>query len=356
MIEPIPFSQSGPVMYGGLAMKTGESLSWRGARLAACAAVASLLGLSGCTAVKVKLGMRVYLAKTLVSSMQASLPKGPAMAPGEKTPLVVQFTQPDGKVLETEGAGKGKVLWSDLVVTPTVVKANNKGVLTLPHDPRKSDGKTAHVTITAPSHPDLHADLDIPITYDYSFVANFNGAAGADGSNGMDGMAGSSGSMGSMDPDNPLPGGDGGNGTNGSDGGDGGNGGNAPPVQIEMTLRPGTPPLLQVSVSAAGKRRLYLVDPQGGALTVTADGGRGGSGGRGGRGGAGGSGGMGSPSGNSGSAGSDGRNGFDGSPGKGGSVTVTYDPQAKPYLTSLRLSNKGGPAPVFEEAPVAALW
>jgi hypothetical protein len=337
-------------------MKTWPSGGFASTGWATCLAVASLLALGGCTAVKVKLGMRVYLAKTEVSSMQPKLPNGPAIAPGEKSPLVVQFTQPDGKILMTEGQGKGKVLWSDLTVTPTVVTVNKKGVLTLAHDPRISDGKTAHVTITVPSHPNLHADLDIPITYDYNFISNFSGAAGADGFSGMDGTAGSSGSMGSTDPNNPSPGGDGENGTDGSNGGDGGDGGNAPPVQIRVTLRPGAPPLLQASVSAAGKQRLYLVDPTGGALTVKADGGPGGSGGRGGRGGAGGSGGSGTPSGNSGMAGSDGRNGFDGSSGKGGSITVTYDPQAKPYLSAIRLENKGGPAPVFNEAPVAPLW
>ena len=323
---------------------------------ATCLTFASLLALSGCTSVRVKLGMRVYLANTPVSSMQARLPNGPAIAPGEKSPLVVQFTQPDGKILVTEGKGKGKVLWADITVAPTVVTANNKGIVRLAHDPRVSDGKTAHVTITVPSHPDLHADLDIPITYDYNFVANFSGAPGSDGLNGSDGMAGSSGSMGSTDPNNPSPGGNGGNGTDGSNGGDGGNGGNAPPVQVRLTLRPGTHPLLQASVVAAGKQRLYLIDPQGGALTVTADGGRGGSGGRGGRGGSGGSGGIGTPNGSSGSAGSDGRNGFDGSPGKAGSITVTYDPQVQPYLTAIRLSNKGGPAPVFKEETVAPLW
>jgi hypothetical protein len=337
-------------------MKTWESRGLASTNWAVCLALMSLLALSGCTSVKVKLGMRVYLANTPVSSMQASLPNGPAIAPGEKSPLVVQFTQPDGKILVTEGKGKGKVLWADITVSPTVVTANNKGVVSLAHDPRVSDGKTAHVTITVPSHPDLHADLDIPITYDYNFVANFSGLPGSDGSNGSDGLPGSPGSMGSTDPNNPSPGGNGGNGTNGSDGGDGGNGGNAPPVQVRVTLRPGTHPLLQASVVAAGKQRLYLIDPQGGALTVTANGGRGGSGGRGGRGGSGGSGGIGTPNGSSGSAGSDGRNGFDGSPGKGGSIIVTYDPQVQPYLTAIRLSNKGGPPPVFKEEPVAPLW
>jgi hypothetical protein len=334
-------------------MKVRKSRGGAKTGWAACLVMMALLMLSGCTAIRVKLGMRVYLAKTQVSSMQAKLPHGPAIAPGEKSPLVAQFTQPDGKILVAEGQGKRKVLWSDLTVTPGVVTVNKKGVLTLAHDPRVSDGTTAHVSITVPSHPDLHADLDIPITYDYNFISNFSGAPGSAGMNGTDGTAGSSGNSGSIDPNNPSPGGDGGNGTDGSNGGDGGNGGDAPPVQIRVTLRPGPHPLLQASVSAAGKQRLYLVDPTGGALTVKADGGPGGSGGRG---GAGGLGGSGTPSRNSGMSGSDGRSGYDGSPGKAGSTTVTYDPQVKPYLNAIQRENKGGPAPVFNEAQVAPLW
>ena len=321
-----------------------------------CLFVASSLVLSGCTAVKVKLGMRIYLAKTPFASMQASLPKGPAIAPGQKLSLVAQFTQPDGKVLLTEGQGQGKVLWSELTVTPSVVTADQKGHVTLPRDPRVSDGKVAHVTITVPSHPDLRAELDIPITYDYKYVANFSGSAGSSGTNGADGIDGISGSMGSIDPNNPSPGGNGTNGSDGSNGQDGGNGGDAPSVQIRVALRSGAHPLLQVSVSAAGKQRLYLIDPQGGVLTVKADGGAGGSGGRGGSGGHGGSGGIGTPNGSSGMDGTSGRNGFDGSPGRGGIITVTYDPQAKPFLAALHLSNQHGPAPVFREEPVAPLW
>jgi hypothetical protein len=316
----------------------------------------SLLALGGCTAVKVKLGLRVRLEKLPVSSMQVSLPNGPAIAPGEKSPLIARFTQPDGKILVTEGAGKGKVLWQDIAITPTVVTADKKGNITLAHDPRKSDGKTGHVVVTVPSHPDLHAEFDVPITYDYNFIANFNGAAGSDGFSGTDGMAGSSGSSGSTDPNNPSAGGNGGNGTDGGNGGDGGDGGNGPPVQVRVTLRPGAHPLLQASVAAEGKTRLYLIDPQGGALNVQDNGGPGGRGGRGGRGGAGGSGGIGTPSGSSGTSGQDGRSGFDGSPGVGGSITVTYDPSVQPYLAIIHLSNVGGPKPTFVEAPVAPLW
>jgi hypothetical protein len=329
----------------------------RSPRLVACLAMASLLTLTACTPVKVKLGMKVYLEKMPITSMQATLPKGPGVAPGEKSPLVVAFAQPNGKVLQTEGQGKGKVLWKDLKVTATVVKVNQKGVLSLPSDPRISDGKLGHISITAPSHPEVaSAELDIPVRYNFKFTANFSGSSGSSGSNGSDGMAGSSGSNGSTDPNNPSPGGNGGNGSSGSDGGDGGPGGDAPPVQVRIALRAGSHPLLQVGVTAAGKQRFYLVDPQGGSLTVNADGGAGGSGGRGGRGGAGGSGGMGTPSGSSGMSGSDGRNGFDGSPGRGGSTTVTYDPLAKPFLTVIHLSNRGGPPPVFQEEAVAPLW
>jgi hypothetical protein len=325
-------------------------------RWAGLLSIVSLLTLTGCASVQVHLGMKIYLDKTLLTSMTARLPNGPAIGPGQKSSLVVTFTQPDGKTLQTEGAGQGKVMWKDLKVTATVVTANQKGVLTLPSDPRISDGKVPHVTITVPSHPDLRADLDVPVRYDEKYTANFSGSNGMSGNNGLDGMNGTSGSTGSMDPNNPSPGGNGSDGTDGSNGQDGSPGGDAPPVQVRVAFRSGVHPLLQVGVSAAGHQKFYLVDPQGGSLTVKAEGGAGGSGGRGGRGGRGGSGGMGTPSGSSGRDGSDGRNGFDGPPGRGGSITVTYDPQAKPFLGVIHLSNSNGPKPAFKEESVAPLW
>ena len=103
-------------------------------------------------------------AKTPVASIAISLPKGPGIAPGEKSPLVVVVTEPDGKLLQTEGQGKGKVMWKDLTVTASVATVK-KGVLTLPHDPRISDGKLVHVAVTVPSHPDVHADLDLSLIH-----------------------------------------------------------------------------------------------------------------------------------------------------------------------------------------------
>jgi len=288
--------------------------------------------------------------------MEASLPQAPGMAPGQKSPLVIAITQADGKVLLTEGKGGGKVMWKDLQVTANVVSVNQKGVVSLAKDPRVSDGKIGHLLITVPSHPDMRAELDIPFRYDVAFAANFSASKGMDGMNGSDGMDGSSGSMGSTDPNNPTAGGDGGNGTDGSNGQDGSAGGDAPPVQVQVALQSGTRPLLQISVSASGHKKLYLVDPNGGSLTVGADGGAGGSGGRGGRGGRGGSGGIGSPSGSSGRDGSDGRSGWDGPQGRGGPISVTYDPQTKPYLAVIHVSSRNGPTPIFTQATVASLW
>jgi hypothetical protein len=326
-------------------------------RGAAGVGLMAALALSGCSRLQVGLGLRVNLAKLPVTTMEASLPNGSAIAPGEKSPLVVTLTQTDGKVLVTSGKGKGKVQWKDLAVVATVVTVDKKGVLTLAHDPRVSEGKTGHITVTVPSHPGMVAELDIPLRYDYPFVAAYAGASGSSGSSGTNGSDGMSGSSGSMDPNNPSAGGDGTAGGNGSDGGDGGDGGNGPAVQVMVALRPGSVPLLEAGVMAAGhKERFYLVNPQGGSLTVKSDGGAGGSGGKGGSGGRGGSGGIGTPSGNNGSDGSSGRDGNSGSSGNGGSVNVTYDPAVAPYLAEIHVSNPGGPKPVFTEGAVAPLW
>jgi hypothetical protein len=344
-------------------MSKSESQAWmhlgnrcRTSGMVTILAAVVLISMNGCAAIQVKLGEKVYLAKIPVASIEASQPRGPGIGPGQKSPLVVTVTQPDGKVLTTEGAGKGKVMWRDLAVAPTVVAVDKKGVISLAKDPRKSDGQLPQITITVPSHPDVQTEIDVPLRYDYNFVSAFSGASGFDGINGTDGTDGTSGSAGSTDPENPSAGGNGTDGSDGSSGTDGGSGGDGPPVQVLVTLRPGPHPLLQASVTAPGHHRFYLVDPQGGSLTVRSDGGSGGSGGKGGRGGRGGSGGIGSPNGSSGRDGSDGRNGSDGSSGQGGSITVTYDPQVEPYLAAIRLSNSGGPKPAYYEGPVDPLW
>src|ERR1700723_1975240 len=84
------------------------------ATLQACLGTAILFALTGCTSMKVHMGMKVYLAKTPVSSIAVSLPKGPGIAPGEKSPLVVVVTETMGSRLQMYVAGKGKANGKDL--------------------------------------------------------------------------------------------------------------------------------------------------------------------------------------------------------------------------------------------------
>lgn len=332
-----------------------RSLFWN-----AVISATALLAFLGCASIKVGLGMRVRLEKLSLTSMDITLP-AQGIAPGEKQPLVVTFQKTDGSRVQTEGEGKGVALWDDLRITTTIGTVNRKGMLLLPADPRLSYSKMPHITVTAPSHPDLRAELDVPVRYDRPFLAQFSGHNGLRGSDGSSGLDGSNGSSGSTDPDNPSPGGNGGDGSSGGDGQDGGSGEDGPNLQVYVALRPGSRPLLQVVVNGAERREYFLVDPQGGTLTVKADGGSGGGGGSGGRGGRGGSGGWGSPSGNSGSDGSSGRDGHSGTSGKAGTITVYYDRQAALYLKVIQFSNrdgngKSGPAVILVATSVPPLW
>jgi hypothetical protein len=303
-----------------------------------------------------KFSRKVDMARTPVSSIDAKLEKGPAIGPGQKARLEVRLTLPNGETLATQSAAGSNLPWKELQLTSSVVSVNKKGVVSLPNDPRISDGKVGHVIITVPTHSDLRAELDIPFRYDIRYFADFSGASGFKGVDGSDGSAGSSGSSGSLDPNHPSAGGDGSDGGDGTDGSNGSDGGDGAPVTIKVAVRSGNHPLLQISVSAPREETLYLVDPQGGSLTVRSDGGERGAGGRGGRGGRGGSGGIGSPNGFSGRSGSDGHDGHAGSSGHGGLITVIYDRQAKPFLSTLRLSSERGPRPVFREDSIIAPW
>ena len=159
--------------------------------------------LTGCAAIQVKLGSRVYLAKTPVASIAATLPKGPPLRPAKSRLWSLWSLSLMARYFRRKARAAGKVLWKDLQVKADVVAVNQKGVLSLDKDPRVTEGKVGHVVITAPSHPDVHAELDIPLRYDYAYNANFNGTPGSSGLNGSDGTDGSSGMPGSLDPDIP---------------------------------------------------------------------------------------------------------------------------------------------------------
>ena len=309
--------------------------------------------LCGCASVQVKLGWKVALAKIPVVSMTPSLPQGPGIVPGQKTPLVVTFTTADGKTLKTQGAGHGTVMWRDLALSADVVKVSKRGKVSLASDPRVSDKKSGAVRIAVPSHPALQAKIDVPVRYDVPFFARFWGSSGFDGTSGTNGTDGFNGSDGSMDPEHPSAGGNGTNGGNGGDGSNGGAGGDGPNVTVAIRWRAKSH-LLQASVTpGAGAPSYFLIDPEhGGSLTVNSQGGSGGRGGSGGKGGRGGSGGSGFPPGWSGSDGSNGHDGSAGSDGSPGTVRVTYDPSAQPYLHALHVP--AGTA--MQEAPVAKMW
>jgi hypothetical protein len=299
---------------------------------------------------------KIPLSKLPLTSMQLTLPKGSALAPGDKSPLVVTLTDPEGKTLTTQGEGHGKVRWADLTVQATVVNVTNKGVVQMPRVPWLRDGKSGHIHVSVLGHPDLVGDIDVLPLYDIAYRATFSESDGLHGTDGTGGIGGTRGIDGSLDPEHPAAGGNGSDGSNGSSGGDGHDGDDGPPVLVQVALWPGNHIMLEVSVSAPShQEQWFLVDPNGGSVSIASNGGSGGAGGRGGRGGKGGSGGIGSPNGGSGrdgSDGQDGRRGFDGNPGQ---ITMIFDPQTRPFLDSIRLA-RSRPAPVLKEQPVAPLW
>jgi hypothetical protein len=315
----------------------------------------SVLALSGCTSIQLALGLRMRLTDVPVSAVTVTQFKGPGIAPGKSSRLVAVATTTEGKELVTEGAGRGKVLWDSFDIETSVVQMNRKGRVTLPADPRISEGLTPHLRMTVKGHPDVTAELDIPVRYDAHFTADYSGAPGADGAKGSDGNAGYDGAPGSTDPKDPKPGGSGGDGESGGNGENGQPGEAGEHVDVWVTRKETNGrSLLQVKV-AGSSEQLFLVDPNGGSLVVKADGGAGGAGGAGGQGGRGGSGGAGNPS------GCDGNSGWAGEGGAAGTIAVTVDPQAKPFLSALSFLNRNasgyaGPPPIITEARVPPLW
>jgi hypothetical protein len=326
-----------------------------------CLMILGMAGLAGCSSIEVGLGLRMRLDKVPVTAVSATLSPDPGLSPGKSGRLIITATTSDAKQLVTAGAGHGKVLIDSFAFTPTTVTVSKKGVVSLPADPRVSEGATPHILISVVGHPDVTTDLSIPVRYDVAFVANFSGKRGLKGIDGSDGLAGSSGMDGSSDLTNPSAGGRGGDGTNGEDGRDGDFGEPGQAVHVWMTLKGGDRPLLQVRAASKTHTQLFLIDPNGGSLTVNASGGAGGAGGSGGRGGQGGSGGNGFPPGFSGQSGRDGSDGHPGADGAAGTILVSVDAQAQPYLNKLQLINKTGggvpgPKPEIRVEAVAPIW
>lgn len=319
-----------------------------------------VLASAGCESIGIALGLRTRLDKLPVTALSAAMSVNPAVVPGEKGQLILVATTADGKTLTTVGAGKGKVLFDSFTFDATIVQVKNGAVL-MPADPRLSDRKMPHLRIGVIGHPEISADLDVPVRYDAAFKAHFSGASGSNGIDGMNGFDGSDGMPGSIDLTNPSPGGNGSDGGRGGDGGNGGDGQPGPVVYVWMTARAGTPVLLQARVVSGMHDQFFLIDPNGGTLAIDANGGPGGRGGSGGRGGRGGSGGSGSQSGMSGNDGLSGSDGLSGRGGAAGTIVVSVDPAAQQFMSRLKLSNRSGdgapgPAPQIRVEAVPALW
>ena len=317
--------------------------------------------LAGCSSIEVGLGLRMRLDKVPVTAVSATLSPDPGLGPGKSARLIITATTSDARQFVTVGAGHGNVLFDSFTFAATTVTVNKKGVVTLPADPRISEGSAPHVLISVVGHPDVTTELSIPVRYDVAFVANFAGKPGFKGLDGSNGLAGSSGTDGSSDLSNPSAGGRGGDGSNGEDGRDGDPGQPGEAVHIWMTLKSGDHPLLQVRAASKTHTQLFLIDPDGGSLTVNASGGAGGAGGSGGLGGQGGSGGNGFPPGFSGQNGRDGSDGHAGADGAAGTILVSVDAKAQPYLNKVQLINKtgggaAGPKPEIRVEAVERLW
>ena len=341
-------------------------MSPRQDRIARHATLSALLGLaafalSGCESILVMTGARTRLDGVPLQSIAAALPGNGGLAPGAAARLSIVATTTDGRTLATAGTGDGKVLPDSYRFEASVATVDAGGVVSLPDDPRLLEGKTPHVRITAAGTTAPVAELDVPVRYDVPYAATYAGTDGFSGSDGLKGWDGPDGTGGSIDLESPSPGGDGGNGTDGGNGGDGSDGAPGPDVRIWIALEAGPSPLLRVRASEAGRDHFFLVDPQGGSLTIAVRGGAGGDGGRGGAGGRGGSGGAGTPNGFSGISGRDGSSGSPGRGGAAGTATITVDPAAAPWLDRVHVTNvdgdrRAGPAPTITVAPVASPW
>lgn len=313
-----------------------------------------------CLAVAALAGCYTRLDDKPITSISASIGAPSGLGPGQSTQLTIAARTSDGKQLTTVGSGKGDVAFSSFALSGELVSVSDRGILTLVDDPRLIEGNTPHLHIATVGHPDVVADLTIPVRYDVAYRANFGGAQGLDGRPGRDGERGTNGTDGS-DPNNPRPGGDGSPGGNGGRGGDGQDGDPGQATQVWLTVRPGDHPMLEARVLSYAQEKFYLIDPKGGSLLVDVSGGAGGRAGDGGFGGIGGKGGDGSPGGRYGPDGERGRPGRPGRGGAPGSITVWVDPAAVPYLGTLQTSvwsgdGVPGPDPQIVTAPVPLLW
>jgi hypothetical protein len=203
------------------------------------------------------------------------------------------------------------VLWSSFTYNATGAHVTKTGILYVDDDianPWAPIHITLHVGQKGPS-----AVLDVPLRFDCSYYASYNGQDGDAGDPGADHSDGT----------------DGGDGSRGSDGTDGQR------VQVVVSIERGptsAASLLKVSAQGSHTHHFYYVDPERGSFLLRANGGDGGDGGSGGYGfqtqGA-----LNKHMG----ADGDGGNG-----GNGGSFLIRVSREAAPYMNHIHFENGGG--------------
>src|SRR6202035_4651003 len=105
--------------------------------------------------IEAALGFRMRLDKVPVTALSASLSPGPGLSPGKSGRLVITATTTDGKQFVTVGPGHGKVLFDSFTFNATVATVNKKGKVSLPADPRLSEGVVPHIRILVIGQPDV---------------------------------------------------------------------------------------------------------------------------------------------------------------------------------------------------------
>ncbi|HET6991804.1 MAG TPA: collagen-like protein, partial [Bacteroidia bacterium] len=258
----------------------------------------------------------------------------------------------DGSEMLTKGLSQGKVKWGNYIVN-VVGGTFNDGDVTINDDPRKIKDYKIIVTAKLLFDSSKTQTMEFVLDFKANYTADFSGRQGDDAAWASKGQSGATGSNNSKGDGGP-----GQKGQRGEDGRKGGNGQNGDAVDVYVSAFPDASgkTMLRVYVKSRSSSRegFYIVNPDGGSITILARGGRGGQGGHGGDGGGGGYGGNGHSrggdsgdtfygTGGTGGDGGDGGNGGDGGDGgNGGSITIFVDPSASAYVSVIKFDTSGG--------------
>lgn len=230
-----------------------------------------------------------------------------------------------------------EVAWEQFTIEVEGGKFEN-GKVIISSNPADVKNHQVKIKATTVKNPEVKAELVLNLDYKGQILADFSGTAGRYGQRGQDGRRGNNATTSS----DRCSGG-----TNGGQGGNGGDGEQGPDIEVfaKMKFDDGLKKeLLEVRVKnkTTGAEQVFLVNPDGGKLNVSANGG---NGGRGGSGGYGGPGGNDTYSKTSGSGGDGGNGGNGGNGAKGGSITAYLDPSTdKLPPGTITFSNEGGDA------------